>query len=120
MSVKINTVTATPAILNSASGEQNVTIKWNATMAAASDNPVNIALIINDENDPVYFVSDKNSNEKAIAWDRDLKLGDNDYNKIVVMIVTKAQSENQKTKLKIVSTGADGVPSTQRFTLTYK
>lgn len=120
MSVQINTVTTTPQKLDSALGEQNVTIIWSTTMTAATDNPVNFELTIVDESDPVFFVSDTDSNEKAIAWDRDLNLDDGNYKKTIVMIVTKTMAQNQKSKLRMVTTGADGVTSRKHFTLTYK
>lgn len=120
MSVKINSVTATPTKLDSSHGEQEIVISWNATMDAASDNPVNIELKILSENDPVFFVSDSDNNEKVVAWNQNFKAGDDDYQKNIVMIVNLSQSQAQITKLRMLSTGSDGVQSRRHFTLMYK
>ncbi len=120
MSVKINSVTATPSRLDSSIGEQEIVIGWNATMTAASDNPVNIELQILSENDPVYFVSDTDNNEKLVAWKQNFKAGDDDYQKNIVMIVNLSQAQAQVTKIRMLSTGSDGVQSRRHFTLIYK
>jgi molybdopterin converting factor small subunit len=120
MSVKINSVTATPAKLDSSLGEQEIVISWNATMTAASDNPVNFELKILSDNDPVYFVSNQNNNEKVVSWNQNLKAGDNDYQKTIVMIVNLSQAQLQVTKLRMLSKGSDGVQSRRHFALFYK
>lgn len=119
MSVKINSLTATPRRLDSSQGEQEVVVSWDAKMDAASDNPTHIELNIHPDS-WVFFVSDKNKNEKTVAWNQDFNIGNDTYNETVVIIVTKPQTEVEVTKLRIDSLDSKGVKSSQTFSLLYK
>lgn len=121
MSVKLNAILPpNPTILDAAAPEQELVVSWNASMTAATDNPVSIELKILDENDPVYFISNKNNNEKVVAWNQQLKQGKNDYKTTIVMKVTKVQTMAQVTKIKITTRGSDNVVSYKYFSLLYK
>ena len=119
MSVKINSLSATPRRLNSALGQQQIQVSWDAKMTANSDNPVSVELNILPDN-PVYFVSSNNKHVKTVSWQQNFKPGDNLYTDTIVMIVTLAQSQTEVTKLRIDSLDANGIKSGQTFAILYK
>lgn len=119
MSVKINSLAISPTSVNVAQGENAVEISWNARMTAATDNPVNIELSIQQDS-PVFFVSTANQHEKEVAWSRNFNLGKGDYTETVVIVVTQAQAQSEQTKLTMVCKGANGVSSRRVINLMYQ
>jgi hypothetical protein len=119
MSVKLNSLTVSPTLVDSANGETTITLTWNARMTQASDNPVKVELQINPSSE-ISFVSTQGNEVAEVEWEQDFQQGLQQYSETVVVIVTQPQQLAQTAIIKMTITGANGVSSTRRVNLRYK
>ena len=119
MSTLIFNVSATPDLVDSSVGEQEVEISWDANMTVASDNPVNIELNLHPDS-PVFFVSTNNRRVKTVVWQQNLNTGFHHYRETVVITVTQPQSQTQVTKLRMDTRDSGGVMSSGITFLMYQ
>ncbi len=119
MSTLIFNVAATPDLVDSSVGEQEVEISWDAIMTAVSDNPVNIELNLHPDS-PVFFISTNNQRVKTVVWQQNLKTDFHNYKETVVIRVTLAQAQTQVTKLRMDTRDSGGVMSSGITFLMYQ
>ena len=121
--VQLNSLSVVnPPLVDSANGETEVTLSWNAVATQPGDNPVTVNLKISPFQD-IAFVSTKNAKVAEVECKQNFEVNVNkDYSETVVVIVKRPQGDApEAASIKMTITSAKGgTPSDEKVELNYK